>query len=71
MWIKLTRDVVQINDAPMLLAGAEFGTVEGADTGAHIGDKPGFLTIQTSDGELVVFSPEFELVYPLRLFADG
>lgn len=70
MRIRLIRDVLQAEDAPTLLIGMEFDVVEGAEVGPRRGDKPGFLTVQTGDGnELQVYSPEFEIVSPLRLFA--
>jgi hypothetical protein len=47
-------------DAPPLPAGSEFDVVKGS-CGAYINDKPGSCVILTDVGELVVFSPEFEV----------
>lgn len=65
MKVRLTQDVSRVDDI-LLKQGAEFDVVVSSKIGPPIGDKPGFLTIETGDGELVIFAQEFEIIDCVR-----
>lgn len=63
MKIRLTQDVARTCGKPALRVGVEYNVIDNTKIGPDIGGKPGYLTIDTRDGEeLVIFSQEFEIV---------